>query len=184
MLEGAYVVDFAPVSSAKSVGIESGDVITAINDTKVKSVSELQERVSRHRPGDKVKVTVDRNGSRKDFTVELRNMQGNTELVKGAGDASELLGAAFKELTAKQKQDLGISYGVEVAAVFNGKLKDAGVTKGLIIMIANDQKISSPQDLEKIVEKIVKQGGEEQLLVLKGVTPNGRTKYFAIDLAN
>jgi Do/DeqQ family serine protease len=184
VLEGAYVVDFASVSSAKSAGIESGDVITAINDTKVKSVSELQERVSRHRPGDKVKVTIDRNGSKKDFTVELRNMQGNVELVKGAGDANELLGAAFKELTAKQKQDLGISYGVEVAAVFNGKLKDAGVTKGLIIMIANDQKINSPQDLEKIVEKIVKQGGEEQLLVLKGVTPNGRTKYFAIDLAN
>jgi Do/DeqQ family serine protease len=184
VLEGAYVEDFAGVSSAKGAGIESGDVITAVNDSKVKSVSELQERISRFRPGDKVKVTVDRNGTTKTFTVELRNMQGNTDLVKGQGDAAELLGAAFKELTSRQKQELGISYGIEVAAVFNGKLKEAGVAKGFIIMLANDQKVSSAQDLEKIVERILKTGGEEQLLVLKGVNPNGRTRYYAIDLAN
>jgi Do/DeqQ family serine protease len=184
VLEGVYVADFTQFSSAKSAGIEAGDVITAVNDTKVKSVNELQEHISRFRPGDKVKVVVNRNGTVKTITVELRNTQGNTELVKGKGDAAELLGAAFKELTAKQKQDLGISYGIEVAAVLNGKLKEAGITKGFIIMIANDQKIAAPDDLEKIVEKILRSSGEDQLLVLKGVNPNGRTRYYAIDLAN
>ncbi|MDR1937976.1 MAG: trypsin-like peptidase domain-containing protein, partial [Tannerellaceae bacterium] len=119
VLEGAYVADFAQFSSAKGAGIEAGDVITAINDTKVKTVNELQERISRFRPGDKVKVAVNRNGSSKTFTVELRNMQGNTGVVKGKTDAAELLGAAFKELSAKQKQELGISYGIEVVAVFD-----------------------------------------------------------------
>ncbi|GAB6395296.1 MAG: Do family serine endopeptidase [Bacteroidales bacterium] len=183
VLEGAYVEDFAQLSSAKSAGVEKGDVITAINDTKVKSSNELQEQVSRYRPGNKVKVTVDRNGVTKTFSVELRNMQGNTEVVKGQTDTAELLGAAFKELTARQKQSLGISYGIEVVAVFNGKLRDAGITKGFIIMTANDQKITSPDDLEKIVDKIVRTGGDEQLLVIKGVTANGRTRYYAIDLA-
>jgi Do/DeqQ family serine protease len=184
VLEGVYVADFTQRSSAKGAGIEVGDVITAVNDTKVKSVNELQERISRFRPGDKVKVTVNRNGTLKTMSVELRNVQGNTELVKEKGDAAELLGAAFKELTAKQKQDLGISYGIEVAAVFNGKLKEAGVTKGFIVMIANEQKISAPDELEKIVEKILRSGGEDKLLVLKGINPNGRTRYYAIDLAN
>ncbi|MDR1938550.1 MAG: PDZ domain-containing protein, partial [Tannerellaceae bacterium] len=170
--------------SAKGAGIEAGDVITAINDTKVKTVNELQERISRFRPGDKVKVAVNRNGSSKTFTVELRNMQGNTGVVKGKTDAAELLGAAFKELSAKQKQELGISYGIEVAAVFDGKLKEVGISKGFIIMIANDQKVSAPDDLEKIVERILRSSGDEQLLVLKGVSPNGRTRYYAIDLAN
>jgi len=184
VLEGAYINDFAQFSSAKGAGIEPGDVITAVNETKVKSVNELQERISRFRPGDKVKVSVDRNGTSKTFTVELRNMQGNTDVVKNQGGTSELLGAAFKELSPKQKQELGISYGVEVTSVLNGKLKEAGITKGFIIMIANDQKLTTPDDLEKLVERTIKSGGDEQLLVLKGVTPNGRTKYYAIDLAN
>jgi Do/DeqQ family serine protease len=184
VLEGVYVADFTQFSSAKGVGIEVGDVITAVNDTKVRSVNELQERISRFRPGDKVKVIVNRNGTVKTYTVELRNVQGSTELVKEKGDTAELLGAAFKELTAKQKQNLGISYGIEVAAIFNGKLREVGVTKGFIIMIANDQKVSVPNELEKIVEKILRSNGEDKLLVLKGVNPNGRTRYYAIDLAN
>lgn len=183
VLEGAYVADFATRSSAKEAGMEAGDVITAVNDVKVKSVSALQEQVSRYRPGDKVKVTADRNGSTKTFTVELRNMQGNTEVVKGAGDAAELLGAAFNELTSKQKQQLGISYGIEVAGVTNGKFRDAGIQKGYIIMIVNDQKVSSVDDFEKMVERVLKGGGEDQVLFIKGISPNGRTRYYAIDLA-
>lgn len=183
VLEGAYVADFAARSSAKEAGVEAGDVITAVNDVKVKSVSALQEQVSRYRPGDKVKVTVDRNGSAKTFTVELRNMQGNTEVVKGAGDAAELLGAAFNELTSKQKQQLGISYGIEVSGVTNGKFRDFGIQKGYIIMIVNDQKVSSVEEFDKIVEKVLKGGGEDQVLFIKGISPNGRTRYYAIDLA-
>jgi Do/DeqQ family serine protease len=183
-LDGIYVADFAQFSSAKGAGIEIGDVITAVNDTKVKSVNELQERISRFRPGDKVRVSLNRNGTAKTVTVELRNMQGNTDVVKGKGDVAELLGAAFKELTAKQKQELGISSGIEVAAVFNGKLKDAGITKGFIIMTANEQKVSAADDLEKIVERILRSNSEDQLLVLKGITPSRRTRYYAIDLAN
>lgn len=183
VLEGAYVVDFADRSSAKEAGLEKGDVITAINDVRVRSGSALQEQISKFRPGDKVKVTVDRFGDKKTFTVELRNMQGNTEVVKSKGDASEVLGAAFKPLSDNQKRQLGISYGIEVAGISNGKLKSAGISKGYIIMIVNDQKISTPEEFEGLVDKILKSGGEDQVLFIKGVYPNGRTKYYAIDLA-
>jgi Do/DeqQ family serine protease len=183
--EGVYVADFAQFSSAKSAGVEAGDVITTVNDTKVKSVNELQERISRFRPGDKVRVTLDRNGTAKTLTVELRNTQGNTDLVKSKSDIAELLGAAFKELTDKQKQDLGISSGIEVTAVLNGKLKEAGINKGFIIMTANEQRITTVDDLEKIVERILRNNNEDQLLLLKGLTPPARrARYYAIDLAN
>ncbi len=183
VLEGAYVADFGMRSSAKEAGIETGDVITAVNDVRVRSVNALQEQVNRFRPGDKVKVTVDRNGTAKTFTVELRNMQGNTEVVKGTGDVAEVLGAAFKELTAKQKQQYGISYGIEVSGVTNGKFRDAGIQKGYIVMIVNDQKVSTPDEFDKIVERVLKSNGEDRVLFIKGINPNGRTKYYAIDLA-
>lgn len=182
VLEGAYVGGFAERSSAKEAGIEKGDVIIAVNGAKVKSANALQEQISKYRPGDKVEIKVDRNGTTKTFTVELRNAQGSTQILKG-GDSAEVLGAAFRALTDKQKQQLGVSYGIEVTGVTTGKLKDAGMKKGFIIMVANNQKITSPEDLEKLVENILQGRSEDQGLFIKGFYPNGRTKYYAIDLA-
>ncbi len=182
-LDGAYVAEFTERSAAKEAGIEKGDVITAINDVKVKSGSALQEQISKYRPGDKVKVTVDRYGDTKTFNVELKNAQGNTEVVKGQGDPTELLGAAFKELTDKQKQQLGISYGIEVAEVYKGKIRDVGITKGYIIMLVNDQKVSTPDEFDQIAERTLRSGDSEKILVIKGMYPNGRTKYYVVDLS-
>ena len=73
--EGACVSDFAERSSAKEAGLERGDVIIAINDVKVKNANALQEQISKYRPGDKVQVKVNRKGTEKVFTVELKNAQ-------------------------------------------------------------------------------------------------------------
>ena len=105
-----------------------------------------------------------------------------TKVVKG-GDSAEVMGAAFKALNDEQKRKLGVSYGIEVTGLTSGKLKDAGIKKGFIIMIVNNQKISAPEDLEKIVESILQGRTEDQGLFIKGFYPNGRTKYYAIDLA-
>ncbi len=182
VLEGAYVASFAERSSAKEAGLEEGDVIVAVNEVKIKSANALQEQISKYRPGDKVKVKVNRKGTEKSFTVELRNAQGSTEVIKG-GNATEILGAAFKELSDAQKKSLNVTYGVEVTGLTNGKMRDAGIKKGFIIMIVNNQKVSSEDDIEKIVDKILKGNSEEQGLFIKGFYPNGRTRYYAIDLS-
>lgn len=182
VFEGAYVGGFAERSSAKEAGIEEGDVVVAVNGVKIKSSSALQEQISKYRPGDKVELTVNRNGDTKKFTVELRNAQGSTKVVK-AGDSTEVMGGAFKTLSKEQKRQLGVSYGIEVTGLTNGKLKDAGIKKGFIIMIVNNQRISSPDDLEKIVEDILQGRSEDLGLFIKGFYPNGRTRYYAIDLA-
>ena len=116
-------------------------MIVAVNGVKIKSSSALQEQISKYRPGDKVELTINRNGSTKKFTVELRNAQGSTKVVKG-GDSAEVMGAAFKALNDEQKRKLGVSYGIEVTGLTSGKLKDAGIKKGFIIMIVN-----KPEDL-------------------------------------
>ncbi|MDH6341338.1 serine protease Do [Parabacteroides sp. PFB2-12] len=180
--EGAYVVEFADRSSALEAGMEAGDVIVGVNDVTIRTASALQEQISKYRPGDKVKVTVDRFGKKQSFTVELRNTQGNTEEVKNRGDVADVLGAAFKELSDNQKKQYGIRYGIEVSGVSNGKIKEAGITKGYIIMVVNEQRVSTPEEFEKIVESVMKTSGD-QVLFIKGMYPNGRSKYYAIDLA-
>jgi Do/DeqQ family serine protease len=182
MLEGACVVDFAERSPAREAGIEKGDVITAVNDIKVKSPSALQEQINKYRPGDKVRIELDRYGTKKVFTVELRNMRGGTEVIGKADDSGEMLGAAFRELTDEQKRMYGVSYGIEVNGISKGKIQDAGIRKGFVIMIVNDQKIATPDDLYKMVDGILKGSSEEQGLFIKGFYPNGSTRHYAIDL--
>ena len=180
--EGACVSDFAERSSAKEAGLERGDVIIAINDVKVKNANALQEQISKYRPGDKVQVKVNRKGTEKVFTVELKNAQGSTKVVEKT-DGTEMMGAAFKALSDKEKRELGVSYGIEVTGLTSGKLKDAGIKKGFIIMVVNNQRIKTPEDFEKIVENALQGRSEDQGLFIKGFYPNGRTKYYAIDLA-
>lgn len=181
--EGAVVAGFADRSTAKEAGLQKGDVITAVNGVKVKSANALQEQINKYRPGDKVELTIDRNGSVKTYSVELRNAQGSTSVVKKAADSADVLGAAFAPLSDKQKSEMGVSYGIEVTGVLDGKLKDAGIRKGFIIMVVNDQKITKPEQLGMMVDKLMKGSADNQYLVVKGFYPNGRTKVFAIDLA-
>ncbi len=180
--EGAYVAEFSDRSVAKEAGIEIGDVIISINDAKVKSANTLQEQISKYRPGDKINVKVNRKGSVKTFKVELKNAQGSTKVMK-AEDGTEVLGGAFRVLSNDEKRKHGVSYGIEVTGLTNGKLKDAGIKKGFIIMVVNNQRIKTTEDLEKIVDNVLNGRTEDQGLFIKGFYPNGRTKYYAIDLA-
>lgn len=184
--EGAYVADFADRSVAKEAGIEKGDVIVSINGVKVRSSNALQEQISKYRPGDKVTVKVDRKGTEKTFNVELKNASGSTKIVKAAeGSSADVLGAAFQALSNSKKQELGVSYGIEVTGLLNGKLKKAGIQKGFIIMVVNDQKITTPDQLESMVDRLLKASTDERFLVIKGFYPKSdRTKIYAIDLSD
>ena len=179
--EGAYVGGFAEMSPAKQAGLEEGDVITAINGVKVKGVSELQDQVNRFRPGDKVKVDIIRGSSTKTYDVTLKNSSGNTSVVK-KGDGIAAVGAAFKELSADKKKDLGVSYGVEVAGVDNGgKFYKEGISKGFIIQKINNQPVSSPSQVENIITSTA--GSQDKVLFISGITPSGARKYYAVDLS-
>ena len=179
--EGAYVEGFAMKSSAKDAGIEIGDVIVAINGSKVKSVSALQEAISRYSPGTKVKVTIMRGDVEKIYTVELKNDQGNTEVVKNTSGI-ELLGAAFQELSSQKQKEYGYNYGIEVTGLTEGKMKQAGIKKGFIIMTVNDRKVTSVDEFKKYVDQILKQNADDRVLFIKGFYPNGKVDYYAINL--
>ena len=182
--EGVYVDGFSSSSSAQKAGIQVGDIITAINGTKVKTGQELRAQISRFSPGDKVEIQVSRNDDTKKYTIELKNDQGTTEVIKQR-NTGDILGATFKELSAETKTRAGINYGVEVADLSNGKLKAAGVKKGFIILSANDNRVSSPDDIQQVVSSVLKQDPDDRGLYIKGFYPDTRRmEYFAIDLNN
>jgi len=185
VLEGAYVAEFTERSSAKEAGMETGDVITAVNGVSVKSPNALQEQIAKYRPGDKVKIEVDRYGTAKSFTVELRNVQGNTDVVEKMNDrdAAEVLGVELRALSDERKRELGENYGIEVTGVTSrGKAQEAGIRRGFVIMTVNNERVATPDDLYQIVERLIRDSSEDKWLFIRGFYPNGRTQRYAIDL--
>jgi Do/DeqQ family serine protease len=181
--EGVYVDEFSTNSSAQKAGLKEGDVIIAINGIKVKTNNELRALINRYRPGNTVEVQVNRYGDVKTYKVELKNDQGTTALVK-TRSVAEILGAEFKTLSAETKRTVGINYGVQVTGVTGGKLKEAGIKEGFIILTAGSEgvRIDSPETLNKIVETALKQSPDERVLYIKGFYPNDRIRFYAIDL--
>ncbi len=59
---GIYVKETTLYSAAERAGIKTGDVIVEINGIKVKTVDELNEEKEKHKAGDTVVLTVNRNG--------------------------------------------------------------------------------------------------------------------------
>ena len=69
--EGAQIEEISNGSAAGSAGLESGDVITRIDDTHITSSDSLVATIRSYRPGDDVEVTYLRDGDQKTTTLTL-----------------------------------------------------------------------------------------------------------------
>ena len=176
-MEGIYVDKVVEDGAAADAGLQKGDVLTHIDGQKVKQFGELQAIIAQKRPGDKVKITYLRNKKEKTTTLTLKNEQGNTKVVKNAD--VDVLGIDVRPVTDSQKKQLEISYGLEVLKVNGGKMKEAGVPKGFIIQVVNDQPMRSFDDLQQVVKD-----AKDQMLVIKGIFPTGKRGGFVVYLQN
>jgi len=73
-LEGVFIADVVSGSAAEKGGVESGDVVVAVDGMAVNSSSELQEKIARKNPGDEVRLSVLRDGKRHELKVVLAAM--------------------------------------------------------------------------------------------------------------
>ncbi|MBP5628337.1 MAG: Do family serine endopeptidase [Bacteroidaceae bacterium] len=177
--EGVIVLEVPVDGAAADAGLEEKDVITAIDGKDIHSMAELQEILATHRPGDKVNVTFLRNKKQYTKAVTLRNIQGTTDKVSDVDPNS--LGVALKPLTSEQKRELALNNGLMVISVREGKMKDAGITKGLIILEVNDRKMVSTDDFDEVVKAA--NASKDPVLWIKAKTQSGLPKSFAVDLS-
>mgnify|MGYP003443464855 CR=1 FL=1 len=143
-------------------------------------MAELQESIAKHRPGDKVSVTIMREKKEKTLEVTLKNLQGNTEVVKKFD--LDMLGAAFKPIGDDMKRHLGVSYGLQVTGVEKGKFAEAGIKRGFVILKVNGTKITSEEDLANVL-KAANQS-PERVLFISGYYESGRRANYAVDLSD
>ena len=68
---GVYITAVAEDSAAEKAGLQSGDIITRINDEEVASYDELAAKKNEHKAGDTIELTYVRNGAEDKVTVTL-----------------------------------------------------------------------------------------------------------------
>jgi S1-C subfamily serine protease len=68
---GVAIESVSPGGAAARAGIRGGDIIVAIEGKPIGTVEDLYAELNRHRPGERVSVTVVRDGERRSFDVTL-----------------------------------------------------------------------------------------------------------------
>ncbi len=172
--EGVYVDSILINSAAAKAGLKEGDVILSIDGEKTNSSPKLQEIIGSHRPGDKIKVLIDREGKRKEYTVTLSNRSGSTDMVqKEDKELLNILGCELKALDSKTAQKMGIEGGVKVVKLGEGKLRRyTQMREGFIITHANNKSVKTVDDFLKLIDN--KEGG----VMIAGVYEDIPGRYY------
>lgn len=179
--EGALVSDVTPNSPASRAGLQSGDVILALNGTPVEESNQLRVNVSLMNPGQTVNLKVYRNGETKNVTAQVGEMPGakveRASLDNPQGHDGALQGVSVENLNPQLAQQAGVSpntKGVVVTQVDPASpAAEAGLKEGDVIEQANHHAVTNSDDLSSAL----KSGkGESLLLVNRG----GSKLYLAV----
>ncbi len=168
---GVYINEVSKSGAADEAGIKAGDVLIAIDSTRITNSASVLEAVSRFSPGDKAKVTVIRDGKEQVFEVTFKGTSQETGTMSDDGSVA-FYGASIKAASEETLSKFGIKHGVEIVELGPGKIMEAGATEGFIIQYVNDQPVKTPQDVIDIVKK------SKRAVFIQGITPSGRTGYF------
>lgn len=177
-IEGVYIEGVNIGGAAEKAGVLNGDIITKIGEIKTNNVPELQEQVSRYKPGDKIPVTIKRDNIEMVVQIEVKNKYGDTNIVSKdkVSETATLMGASFETMAKEDLGKLGIQNGIKIAKLEGGKFRSAGIREGFIVTYIDKKTISSINDVLKALEN--KKGG----VLIEGVYPNGMRAYYGFGI--
>ena len=174
VMQGVFVSQVNEGSAAQQAGIEQRDVITAIDGHSVTTVSELQELVARHRPGQTVSVTYRRDGKEKSVNTVLKNYEGRETVSKP--EVNYLIeGATFEDLMYSELVKRSIDGGVLVRIIEPGKWKKSGMREGFIVTHLDKVPVDNVGDLNRMLA--YKSGG----ILIEGIYKDGEKGTYAVD---
>lgn len=178
-VKGVFITDIQKGSAAAAAGLEEGDIIQSIDGVQLFSSAEFSERVARHRPGDKIKLTYLRNGKIDSASVTLKGEES-----AGSSDSGSLkeiynkLGATFAPITPAIRERFNINSGVVVTDIRDGGFFDRlGIPPGVIITYINGRAVNSPKDIDDALVN-----AKNKTVQILGIAPDGSRVAFNFSL--
>ena len=176
--EGVKVTEITDESAAKKAGIKEGDIITKIGDTKIEDPDQLSEAVRKHKPGEKVTVTLLRDKKEQKVTAELGKWKGVNSFSYGPGkefkmdmDYNEMIAPKIQVMPRMRNgqawsyssgaprlglsvQDTDDGKGVKVIDVDDeSNAAKAGLKENDIITNFNGTEVNSADEVAKLVKE-------------------------------
>ena len=173
---GALVAKVLDDSPAAAAGLEVGDVIVEFNGKKVIRSSSLPPLVGRAKVGKQAQVTVIRNKRRQEIGVQIAELPGAITQAAYTPEEDKVieesaLGMKVEALGSEARKRLKIEAGVQVVDVDDaGPANDAGIMKGDVITMIDNQAIDSVDDFEVVTDEL-KSGKSVALLVQRRAGP-------------
>lgn len=183
--KGVYVVRAIEGDPAYVGGIRSGDIITHIDGTEVNDTRDLTFKIAATKAGDNIKVSVLREGKKREFTVKVAKRsddQAQKDQKKPGETAppgADELGLSLQNLDEATAERMGLSRktGVLVVDVDAKSLAGkAGFRRDDLISEINHNKVNNVDDYKKIVQKAKK---DERLQFL--VQRRGQILVISVD---
>jgi len=158
---GALIAKVLPGGPAEKAGFEIGDVVTKFDGKEITFSADLPPLVGNSKVGSKVPVEFIRRGESKTMQVTIAELPADEKLAGGGGSGgayeSNALHITVSNPTAEQKKELELEdHGVIVQAVSEGPAQKAGIRKGDVLLLINNQKVKDVADFENLVKDLPK----------------------------
>ena len=157
-IQGVYVSEITEESGAEDAGIKEGDIIKKVDNIWVTKFSELTGYLSAKRPGDKVEVTIDRNGKKMILPVILKK----NEIID-----VPIMGLRVKSLSKQDQKQYNLKEGVKIIAVPQQYASYDLV--GKVIIEVDDNEVNTIDDAKEVFSNISRYGSTSITLI----TENG-----------
>ena len=202
--QGALVVDVTKTGPADGV-VEQGDIILDFNGRPIVRMRDLPRFVAETAVGEKVKVTVLREGVEVTLDITLGRLEEGEKIIAAArqplpeatdevpsGEVPEGQAPGLKELlgldvgpideNAREAFDIGEgTTGVVITEVVEGSdAERQGLLSGLVISEVNQQEVASIAELTERIDA-AKEAGRPAVL-FKVTDPAGTSRFVAIKL--
>jgi serine protease Do len=182
--EGALVAEPQSDGPAARAGIQSGDVITAVNGQPVKDARDLAKRIGGIAPGSAVKLTIISKGTEKTVSLNLGELPREQKQARARSDDGDAGGTQVPRLGLSLAPAGNVagggSEGVVVTQVEAGGPGAAqGFRTGDIILDVAGKKVASPEDVRKAFAD-ARSGGKRTVLLR--VKSGENTRFLAVPL--
>ena len=147
------IVDSVEMNGAAfKAGIKAQDVIIKVDRQEVATSNQLRELITRHRPGDKVLLTIVRNGKELIIPAVLMPIKEITSDRRSEISVLKQLGIELENIGDVEKTKLNIDGGVKISRIYTGIIsQQTSIRQGFIITAVNKQKVVSIDDfIEKL----------------------------------
>jgi serine protease Do len=162
--EGALVDEVMPDGPAERGGIQSGDIVVALNGESIKNSMDLRNNISQTSPESEVNLKLVRDGK----TIDLKVKLGSLEKTGNGGD---LLGMRVQPMDPQAMERYRVENGVIIEEVAAGSpSSEAGLKPQMVVVSVDRKPVLHPDDFNRLVSESLKGDDDAVLLYVRTAT--------------